>query len=114
MNRLSFVVVTLAALAIPAVSLAETWERAPLVDADCSGRVKGDPDKHPISCALKCAHSGYGVLKADGTFLPFDKAGSEKALAALKATKKVDHLRANVTGELKDGVIAVSSLSMVD
>jgi hypothetical protein len=114
MRRLNLAIAAAVALALPAVSLAESWQNAPMVDRSCSGTVKGDPDKHPTSCALKCADSGYGVLKADGSFVPFDKAGNQKALAALKATKKADHLRVNVTGEMKDGVIAVASLALTE
>jgi hypothetical protein len=114
MSRMSLAIVTVAALALPALALAETWDGVPMVDKMCSGKVKGDPDKHTTSCALKCAGSGYGVLKADGTFVPFDKAGNEKALAALKATKKADHLRVNVTGEVKEGAIAVATLTLAD
>lgn len=112
MKRLNLAVVAAVALALPAISLAETWSNAPLIDKMCSAKMKDTPDKHPTSCAIKCAASGYGVLKADGSFVAFDKAGNEKALAALKATKKADHLRVNVTGEMKDGVIAVESLAL--
>ncbi len=114
MKTLKLVMVMVAAIALPALARADTWEKVSLVDKMCSGKVAGDPDKHTRECALKCAGSGYGVLKADGTFVPFDKAGTEKALAALKGSKKADHLRVNVTGEVKDGVIAVSALSLVD
>jgi hypothetical protein len=113
MSRLSLVMV-MAALALPALARAETWSAVPMVDTNCSGKVKGNPDKHTTECALKCAGSGFGVLAADGSFIPFDKAGNEKAVAALKATKKSDHLRVNVTGELKDGKIAVVSLAMAE
>lgn len=114
MSRLSLVMILSAALALPALARAETWSAVPMVDTNCSGRVKGDPDKHTTECALKCAGSGYGVLAAGGTFIPFDKAGNEKAVAALKATKKTDHLRVNVTGELKDGKIVVATLAMAE
>ena len=114
MSRLSLVMVTVAALALPALARAETWAGVSIVDTNCSGKVKGDPDKHTTECALKCAKSGFGVLKADGTFVPFDKSGNDLALAALKATKKTNGLRANVTGEVKGGVIAVSALTMAD
>jgi hypothetical protein len=114
MKKLNVVMILVAALALPTLARAESWEHVSLVDKGCSGKVAGDPDKHTRECALKCAGSGFGVLKADGSFLPFDKVGTEKALAALKATKKSDHLRVNVTGEVKDGVLAVSSLALVD
>lgn len=114
MSRLSLVMITAAALALPALARAETWNGVSMVDTNCAGKVKGNPDKHTTECALKCAGSGFGLLNADGSFVPFDKAGNEKALAALKGTKKTDHLRVNVSGELKDGKIAVASLTMAD
>ena len=73
-----------------------------VVDANCVSRVKADPDKHTTECALKCVKGGYGLIDADGNYLKFDAAGNEKAVAALKATKKTDHLRATVVGD-KDG-----------
>ena len=78
----------------------------------CAAKVKADPDKHPTKCAIQCQASGYGILTSDGTFLKFDSAGNDKALAALKATKKADHLRATVTGEKDGDTIKVDSLSL--
>jgi hypothetical protein len=101
-------------LGLPVAASATDWNGVPLMDKNCSGKMKGTPDAHTTSCALKCAGSGYGVITADGTFVPFDKAGSEKALALLKGTKKADHLRVDVSGELKDGAIAVASLKFAD
>jgi hypothetical protein len=99
---------------LPALALAASWEKAPLVDKMCVGKVKGDPDSHPTSCLLKCAGSGYGILTGDGAWLKLDKAGNDKAMAALKATNKKDHIRVNVTGELKGDTIEVASLAMAD
>lgn len=45
-------------------------------------------------------------------FLKLDDAGSKKALAALKASSKSDHLRATVTGEAANGTIKVQSLKL--
>jgi len=101
-------------LAMPAVALAGTWEKVSLVDHMCLEKVRATPDKHPTSCLLKCAGSGYGILTTDGKWLELDKAGNEKALAALKATKKKDHIRVNVTGEQAGESIAVSSLALAD
>ncbi|MFI5168121.1 MAG: hypothetical protein ACHQQS_16055 [Thermoanaerobaculales bacterium] len=78
----------------------------------CLSKVKDDPDSHPASCLVKCAKSGYGVLTSDGTWLKFDKTGNEKALAALQATDKKDHIRVNVTGELKGDTINVTDLTI--
>lgn len=99
-------------LALTVLSAAETWSKVTLIDANCAGKMKADPDKHTVQCALHCADSGLGILTADGSFLKFDKAGHQKALAALKSTKKVDHLRATVTGEREGDVIKVQSLKL--
>ncbi|HUL59987.1 MAG TPA: hypothetical protein VLU43_11955 [Anaeromyxobacteraceae bacterium] len=103
-----------AALVTPALAMAATWEKVPLVDHMCADKVKGNPDAHKTSCLLKCASSGYGILTASGAWLKLDEAGNEKAVAALKKTSKADHVRVNVTGEQKGDVIAVSSLAIPD
>jgi hypothetical protein len=111
MKRLA-AVLAVVALAGAAAAYAEEWTNVALVDHHCLSKVKADPDSHPTSCLIQCAKSGYGILTTDGTWLKFDKAGNEKALEALKATDKKDHIRVNVTGELKDGEIMVSELSI--
>jgi hypothetical protein len=98
-------------LSIPASALAATWDNAVLVDHNCAAKFASNPDAHPTSCLLKCASSGYGIV-ADGKWVKLDKAGNEKALAALKATSKKDHIRVNVTGEMKGDEIAVSALTI--
>ncbi len=99
-------------LVLPLSAAAETWKSVALVDTMCEVKVKADPDKHPTNCALTCAKSGFGILIADGSFLKLDEAGNEKAVAALKNTKKADHLRATVTGERNGDTIKVESLSL--
>ena len=92
---------------------AEEWKNVSLVDTMCSEKdaVKADPDKHPVKCAVACAKSGYGIM-ADGKFLKFDETGNKQTAAALQATKKTDHLRANVVGERKGDEIAVSKITL--
>lgn len=101
-----------AAAAVPLVLQAETWSNAPLMDTMCAAKdaMKADPDSHPTKCAIRCQGSGFGVLTADGKFLKLDKAGNDLAVAALKATKKADHLRVTVQGERKGDEIQVQSL----
>ncbi len=96
----------------PTLALAESWTNVSLVDAKCSAKVAANPDAHTRSCALECAKSGYGVIAADGKFLKFDAAGSEKALALLKASDRKDHLRVNLSGALAGETIAVQSIEM--
>ncbi len=110
--KLLFACVLIAAL-LPLAAAAETWTNVPLVDQNCSAKFTlKDADTHTRSCALSCAGSGFGILTSDGKFLKLDDAGSKKALAALKASKKPDHLRATVTGEVANGAIKVESLKL--
>jgi len=111
MKKLMLVLALGVGLAVP-LAAAETWKNVSLIDTNCVNKVKDDPDQHTTKCAITCARSGYGILTSDGSYLKFDKAGNEKALAALKATKKADHLRATVTGEREGDNIKVQSLSL--
>ncbi len=67
-------------------------------------------------CALMpaCQRSGYGVFTYDNKFLKFDTAGNHKALAALRATKKEDDLKVEVTGEIQGDMIKVATLKLVE
>ncbi len=112
--RKLFAVLVVAVFAGGAAAMAEEWKGAALIDHMCLEKVKSDPDAHPTSCLIQCAKSGYGILVADGAWLPFDKEGNEKALAALKATSKKDHIRVNVTGERKGTAITVASLAIAE
>jgi len=73
-------------------------------------------EAHTRECALMpaCQKSGYGVFTYDQKFLKFDPAGSRKALAALKASKKEDDLKVEVTGEIQGDMIKVSSLKLIE
>lgn len=91
---------------------AEDWKDVPMVDTMCATKAKAKPDEHPKSCALQCQKSGYGIVTSDGTYLKFDEAGNTQAVAALKSTKKSDHLRVNVSGTREGDTIKVKSLTM--
>ena len=107
--------VTRAALAfVVALPLgAATWKDVPLMDANCAARpdLMAHRDEHSRACALQCARSGYGVIVAD-SFVQFDVKGSALAKEALSNARKKNHLRATVTGAMKDGVLHVSSLKL--
>ena len=96
---------------VPIASWAASWENVPLVDHNCSAKEKANPDDHTTACLLQCSKSGYGILD-HGAWIRFDKTGNDKALSALKATNKKDHVRVNVTGEKKGSVIYVSALTI--
>lgn len=105
-------VLLLVAAALPLSAAVETWNNVALVDSMCESKVKSDPARHTTRCAITCAKSGYGVFTAAGSFLKLDEAGNAKALAALKATKKEDHLTATITGERQGDTIKVKTLSL--
>jgi VCBS repeat-containing protein len=117
MKKSIIAVVALAALAIavalPLFAADQTWSNVSLIDQKCSTRFKPDTaDTHTLSCAMACASSGFGILTSDGTFLMFDKDGSQKATNALKASTQKDHIRATVTGALDGKTIKVSSIKL--
>jgi hypothetical protein len=100
-----------------------------LMDQMCSGkadlRISGATgnlvggrivaEAHTKECALKpaCQKSGYGVYMDGNKFLKFDAAGDRKALAAIRASKKLDDFEVEVTGEVKDDTIKVATLKIL-
>jgi hypothetical protein len=65
----------------------------------------------PAAPPRQSAKAGYGAV-VDGKFVKFDKHGSELAMDAIQKSDKKDNLRADVTGEMKNGEIVVSKLEM--
>ncbi len=125
--RWSFCVPALLAGFAAAASAAEV--KGILMDQMCSSkaevRIVSGPrleggmivaEAHTRECALMpaCQKSGYGVFTYDQKFLKFDAAGSRKALAALKASKKEDDLKVEVTGEIEGDTIKVASLKLIE
>lgn len=110
--RLKIAVLVLAAAALAGTLAAETWKNVSLIDSQCVDKAKANPDKHTVKCALSCEDQGYGILTADGKYLKFDDAGNKKAVEALKATKKTDHIRATVEGTASGEEIKVTSLTL--
>ncbi len=110
--RIQNVALLLLAAGLYSSAMAERWTGVALVDTMCHQKVKNDPDKHTTSCALACAGGGYGILLEDGSFLKLDKEGNDKAVAALKNTKRRDHLRATVTGERQGETVKVQTLAI--
>ena len=110
MRKTSLVLLVLA-LALPLS--AETWKNVSLMDGGCAKKADklASPDAHTKACALQCEKAGYGTV-VDGKFVKFDAKGNKMAKKALMKSDKKDHLRANVTGEMKDGVIHVSSMNL--
>ena len=100
-----------------------------LMDQKCSGkadlRISGSSgllvggrivaEAHTKECALmpECIKSGYGVYTDDNKYLKFDEAGNRKALAAIRATKQLDDLEVEVTGQVNGDTIKVSTLKLL-
>jgi hypothetical protein len=103
-------------LSVPLGAMAETWEKVPLIDQMCAQKekVKAHPENHPTGCLIKCSGSGYGVMTSSGNYLKLDEAGNQKALAALKATKKENDIRVNVSGQKEGDMIKVASLKIAE
>jgi len=89
-----------------------------LVDKACSAELSAKGQKalagHGRSCASMpvCRRTGFGVVTADGGFVAFDAAGSQKAFAAMKASAKDDDYRVTVTGDRQGSTIKVASLKL--
>ena len=112
MMRVLAVVGSLCLLSASGVVAAENWSNVSLIDTMCSTKAKAKPDEHTKACAVQCAKSGFGIVTADGSFLKFDDNGNAKALAALNALKKADHLRVSVTGERQGETIKVATVKI--
>ena len=112
MRKASLVLLALV-FALPLSLSAETWKGVSLMDGGCAKHAEklATPDTHTKECALKCSKAGYGTV-VDGKFIKFDAKGNEMVKDALMKSDKKDHLRANVTGEMKDGEIHVSALKL--
>lgn len=129
MIRLSQVLLTASFVCGFAVAAPAADIKGVLMDQMCSGtadlRISGATgnlaggrivaEAHTKECALKpaCQKSGYGVYTDDNKFLKFDGAGDRKALAAIKASGKLDDLEVEVTGEIKDDTIKVATLKIL-
>jgi hypothetical protein len=99
------------AAGFPGLALAQDWKGASFIDAGCANKMKDNTDPHTKECALKCSDTGFGIV-VGGKFLKFDDAGNKQTLAELKKTKKKDHLRVDVSGDLSGDTIAVKSMKI--
>src|SRR5690349_3753649 len=104
--------VVLTAFAVPVFAANETFSDVPVVDVNCSKKVSADPDSHTRACAVKCQESGFGIVTKDKQFLKLDANGNAQVIAALKASDKKDHLRADVTGDVQGDTVKVSSFQL--
>jgi ribosomal protein S19 len=91
-----------------------------LVDKACGAKMATSNDQkaaagHTRQCALmpNCVGSGFGVLTADGKFVTLDAAGNTKAEAALKASKKTDNIKVEVTGDQTGESMKVTTIKIL-
>jgi hypothetical protein len=77
------------------------------------GRIVAEAHTRECLQMPECQKSGYGVYTSDNKFLKFDEAGNRKALAAIKASTKLDDFEVEVTGEVKGDTIRVVSLKVL-
>ncbi|MCL2659264.1 MAG: hypothetical protein FWD64_01915 [Acidobacteriaceae bacterium] len=104
--------VTLGLLASPAFAETRSFQNVTVIDQMCSRKAATDFDAHTRECALACEKSGFGIITADGQFLKFDAEGNARIIEQLKASKKVDHLRVNVTGDVDGDTLKVTSIEL--
>jgi hypothetical protein len=100
-------------MATPALAATETFNDVSVIDVACSKKAAATADAHTKECALACEKSGFGIVTADNKFLKFDADGNAKILEALKASDKTDHLRVNVSGDVKGDTIKVTSVKLL-
>jgi len=100
-------------LASPAFAETKSFNDVSVVDVSCSKKAAANADAHTRACALACEKSGFGILTADGQFLKFDADGNAKIAEALKASKKTDHLRVNVNGDVQGDTLKVASIQLL-
>ena len=101
MRKLASFFVLFGLCTMPAFAAVETYKDVSVVDVNCSKKVAADPDSHTRACALKCAASGFGIVTKDKQFLKFDAEGNSKIVEALKTSDKKDHLRVDVSGDVR-------------
>ena len=99
-------------MASPALAATQSFKDVPVVDVNCSGQVTDNPDAHTRECALKCKDSGFGIITSEKKFLKFDADGNKKIAEQLNSSKKADHLRVNVTGDVNGDMLKVSSIHL--
>src|SRR5262249_38159171 len=95
-----------------AFAAGETFSDVSVIDVSCSKKAAADPDSHTKACALACSASGDGFYTKEKNFVKFDAEGNKRVLEALKASDKKDHLRADITGEVKGDTISVTSIHL--
>jgi hypothetical protein len=107
-------VITIGLMASPAFAAPISYSNVSVVDVACSKHTSTTAagDKHTRECALDCADSGFAIITADDKVIKLDKAGNDKLAEALKASKAVDHVRVNASGELDGDILKVTAIKI--
>jgi hypothetical protein len=91
-----------------------------LLDRACSAKIVTAGDQkaaqaHTRDCSLMpdCVKAGYGVYTADGKFITLDPAGNKKAEEALKASKKTNNIKVQVTGDQAGDSMKVTAIKIL-
>lgn len=113
MKKIASLLILVGLGAFPAFAASASFQNVSLIDVSCSKKAAANPDAHTRACALACEKSGFGILTSDNQFLKFDAKGNREIANALKASQEKDHLRVNVTGEVKGDTLKVSSVSLL-
>lgn len=79
-----------------------------LLPAKCKNEA---PKTHTAKRALLCKSGGFGVVTADGKYLPFIPAGYENAIAMLQSTVKTADLQVAVQGTRQGAFLAVKLIT---
>jgi hypothetical protein len=104
------------AAALTAAALAQggaTTVKGTLMDVACALPMTAkEIADHSRDCMQmdECDKSGYAVMTADGQILRLDANGNAMARAQLKATAQAKDFKVTVTGAVKDGTFAASSV----
>ena len=79
-----------------------------LLPAKCKNEA---PKAHTAKCALLCKSGGFGVVTADGKYVPFMPAGNKKAIVMLQSTGKTADLQVAVQGTRQGAFLAVELIT---
>jgi len=113
--RKVMILILLSVFTLPAFCAEQTFSNAPILDVMCSKdkKIAANPDAHTKECAMECKGGGFGIVTSDHKFLKFDAAGNDKVLAELKNSKKQDHLRVDVSGDVQGDTLKVKSIKLL-
>ena len=111
MRKLSSIVL-LALFVSPAFCAEQTFNNVPIVDTMCAKKVAANPDAHTRDCALECQGGGFAIVTSDHKVLKLDADGNQKILTQLKNSKKQDHLRVDVSGDVNGDTLKVKTIQL--